>query len=205
MELSEDNIIGFWQWFVKNESKIKDCIENENSTHKEYVVEQLNEQILSLGIFTWDVGLNDDQKWFLTISPNGNQEMYNISHEIMAVAPNHMDWLFYAGKPAKKWNRQFAVYDDEMEEQFIDASQWHYLVFVEEDGKLELVIEANNINHLDTDTADLAAEYFVTHELSERIRIQNISSIIVVPELDIEDQLSKISVLELKENLADYF
>jgi hypothetical protein len=199
MEIEDDNIHKFWQWFVKNESIIKECIENEDSRQRETVVDHLNELILSIGVFTWDVGLNDDENWFLMISPNGNEEMMNIAHEIMEEAPKHMDWHFYAGKPAKKhWNRQFTIYDAEMDAQFIDATRWHFLVFVDEDGSLELVIEAKNSSHLDEETAESAAEYFVTHEVGESMRIRTVSSLVIVSELDKEDEDSKISVNDLK-------
>ena len=94
MELNDDTILGFWQWFVKNERTIKECIENDNSVHREFVVEQLNERILSFGMLTWDIGLNEDDNWFLTLSPNGNKDILKISQSIMAEAPDHMDWIF---------------------------------------------------------------------------------------------------------------
>jgi len=202
MELDDGNIQRFWQWFVKNEKVIKECIENQDVKQREFVVEQMNEQILGLGIFMWDVGLNEEECWFLTLSPNGNPDMLKLSQEIMAVAPEYMDWLFYAGKPAKKWNRQFTIYDDYMDEQFIDASQWHFLVFEDEDGKVELVLEAKNISHLDFETAETAAEHFVVHEIGERIRILHISSIVIVPELESEDQSLKIPITELMTHVA---
>jgi len=202
MELEDGNIHKFWQWFVKSEKVIKECIENENARQREFVVDQMNEQILGLGVFTWDIGLNEDERWFLTLSSNGNPDMLELSQEIMAVAPKHMDWLFYAGKPARKWNRQFTIYDDYMDEQFIDASQWHFLIFEDEDGMIELVIEAKNLPHLDPETAESAAEQFVVHEIGERTRILYISSIVIVPGLESEDESSKIPVAELKEHLG---
>jgi hypothetical protein len=203
MELKDDNTLRFWQWFVKNENTIKECIENEHSSHREYVVEQMNEQILSLGLLTWDIGLNDDEHWFLMISPNGNQDMLKVSQKIMAAAPEHMDWLFYDSKPAKKWNRQFTIYDNYMDEQFIDASQWHYIVFEGNDGKLELIIEAKNISHLDPEVAKTAAEQFLIYEIGEITRIQHISNIAIVHTIEDEYQPSKTLVTELKEHLAE--
>ncbi|MCJ8288847.1 MAG: hypothetical protein HRT58_05485 [Crocinitomicaceae bacterium] len=203
MELNDDNILRFWQWFVKNENTIKECIENEDSGQKEYVVEQMNEQILSLGVLTWDVGLNDDEKWFLMLSPNGNREMFEVSQKIMDAAPEHMAWLFYSSKPAKEWNRQFTIYDDYMDEQFIDATPWNYIVFEEDDGKLELIIEAKNILQLDSDSANAAAEQFVIQEIGEATRILLISSVVIMHTLESEYESSKAPVLELKEHLEE--
>ena len=203
MEVEDNTIQKFWQWFVKNEFAIKECIENEDSRQREQIVDQLNEWILGLGYFTWDIGLNDENKWFLMISPNGNEDLLSVSQKIMAEAPEHMNWLFHAGKPAQNWNRQFNLYDEYMDVQFIDASSWHYLVFEDDEGMLELVIEAKNISHLDEDTADTAAEQFVVQELGERVRIVKISSIDVVFEFESEDEDSKISVLELRNHIGE--
>ena len=203
MEMNDDNIIRFWQWFVKNESTIKECIENDRSEHRQYVVDQMNEHILNLGVLTWDIGLNDDENWFLTLSPNGNQDMLKVSQRIIADAPEHMDWLFYASKPAKNWNRKFTIYDNALDEAFIDASQWHYVVFEEEDGTLELVLEGQNITHLDPEVAETAAEQFVIQELGEVTWILRISSIVIVPVLESEYEATKTPVSELKEHLSE--
>lgn len=201
MDVTDDNIVSFWQWFVKNENNIKECIENENSVQTEYVVEQMNEQILSFGVLTWDVGLNDDDNWFLMLSPNGNFEMLKVSEKIMNHAPEHMNWLFYGSRPAKKWDRKFTVYDSYMDEQFIDASQWNYIVF-EEDGKLELIIEANNIPRLDPEVLETAGEKFVIQEIGEAKWMMLISSIDIVEMLESEDEPYKKSVANLKEHLG---
>ncbi|MEJ6583441.1 MAG: hypothetical protein QNL61_06180 [Crocinitomicaceae bacterium] len=203
MELNDDTILGFWQWFVKNERTIKECIENDNSVHREFVVEQLNERILSFGMLTWDIGLNEDDNWFLTLSPNGNKDILKISQSIMAEAPDHMDWIFHASKPAKNWNRQFSVYDDYLDEQLVDASNWHYLIFEDGDGKLALVLEAGNVMHLDQELAETAAEKFVIHEIGELHRIQFIGSVEIVAELESEHAAEKTPVTDLKEHLLE--
>jgi hypothetical protein len=203
MELNDDTILGFWQWFVKNERTIKECIENDNSVHREFVVEQLNERILSFGMLTWDIGLNEDENWFLALSPNGNKDILKISQSIMAEAPEHMDWLFYSSKPAKNWNRQFSVYDDYLDEQLVDASNWHYLIFEDGDGKLALVLEAGNVMHLDQELAETAAEKFVIHEIGELHRIQFIGSVEIVAELESEHAAEKTPVADLKEHLLE--
>lgn len=203
--MEEDKIIGFWQWFVKNVSVIQSCIVNEDSRQREKVVEQLNDQILCLGVFSWDLGLDEEDNWFLLISPNGNSEMHALSRAIMEQAPEHLDWLFYAGKPAKDWNRQFTVYDDFMEEQLIDASAWCCLVYLEDDGSVEFVIEARNMAHLDAETLETAAEQFVVRELGEELRIVLVSSIVVVEKIDGEDEIDKIFVGDLRGYLDAIF
>jgi hypothetical protein len=200
---NEDKIMDFWRWFVKNEGTIQRCIENESQADRDYVVEQMNSLVLNIGTFTWDVGLNDSNNWFLTISPNGDKDLLKLSTEIMAFAPDHMNWEFHASKPAKNWDRKFSVYNDNFDLQDIDAASWHYAVFQEEDGTLELILEAKNIGHLDKETAETAAHQFLTHELGEQLKIERISSVSILHEIELEYQTSKSPISEIKEHLQE--
>ena len=116
MKEEYDKIEAFWRWFVQNNSFIQNSIQNESAKDRATVVEQMNNYILDLGLFTWDLGLNDENTWFLTISPNGDSELLEISQRIMEDAPTHLDWEFHAIKPAKNWNRIFFVYNEHMDE-----------------------------------------------------------------------------------------
>jgi hypothetical protein len=201
--LNDDNIERFWQWFVKNERMIKDCIENEHSAHRELVIDQMNEHILGLGMLTWDMGLNVDDHWFLMLSPNGNPDMLKISQKTMAEAPQHMDWLFYSSRPAKNWNRQFTVYDELHDEQNIDASNWHYLVFDGEEDKLALILEASNVSHLNEELTETAAEQFIIHELGELTWMLHVGSVEIIPMVEPDHEELKNHVSDLKEHLVE--
>jgi hypothetical protein len=205
MEENEDQILAFWQWFVKNEVLIKDSLENSNSIHREGIVEQFNEYILGLGVLTWDVGVNENDKWFLMLSPNGNKEMLLISEKIMEASPGHMNWLFYSSRPAKDWNREFVIYDNDMDEQKIDASQWHYIVLEDDEGELELLIEAKNLSHLELDVSETAVEQFLIGEVGEATLMRRVSSIELVHTFEEEYEASKSQVSELKEHLNEDF
>jgi len=203
MESNEDKIMKFWRWFVKSEKLIKDCIENESSTDREYVVDQLNEHILNIGTFAWDIGLNEDNFWFLTISPNGDRDLFEISQEIMGLAPTHLDWSFYSSKPAKNWDRKFSVYNDYLDVVEVDASPWNYICFEEDDGRIELIIEAKNIQNLDSETALSAANQFVTNEIGEELKIQRIASVEIVQLFESEYQDTKYPISELKDHMEE--
>ena len=203
MSDSEDKIMEFWRWFVKSENLIKNCIENESSTDREYIVDQLNELILNIGTFTWDIGLNDTNEWFLTISPNGDRDLYKVTREVMGLAPEHMNWTFYSSKPAKKWNRKFSIHNYDYDVVDIDASTWEYVAFEEDDGRLELILEANNIQHLDSETAKDAANEFVLRELGEALKMSRIASVEIVQQLESEFDDTKDSILELKAHMEE--
>ena len=203
MSQNEDKIMAFWQWFVKSESIIKDCIENETEKNRDHVVEQLNNLILNIGAFSWDIGLDDSNSWFLTISPNSDRDQFKVSKEIMEYAPDHMNWTFHSSKPAKDWDRTFKIHNYNLDIVDIDANSWNYIVFEEDDGRLELIFEANNMTHIDEETALSAAHQFVTHELGEALKIERIASVEIVPLLESEYDDSKEPITEIKEHLAE--
>ena len=184
MKLHEKQILKFWDWFAENEPLIKDCIENDIGTDKEFVNDQLNEFILNIGVFTWEIGMNDEGSWFLTISPNGNKNLLKLSRKIMREAPKETEWIFHAGKPAKSWDRIIRINDNNLDQTHIDASGWFFFASTTPAGLIALIIEAGNIQYLDDETAISAADYFVTNELSEEKRIELFAPVKIVSELE---------------------
>lgn len=198
MKIQEEKIQAFWKWFIKNESLIKSCIENESSTEQAHIVEQMNNFILDIGMLTWDLGLDDSNAWFMTLSPNGDKELLEISQRIIENAPTQLEWAFNSSKPAKVWERTFTVYNNNMDEVHIDASSWHYVAQEETDQKIKLIFEAKNIQHLDEETAETAANLFLVQEIGEKTKIVRVSSITIVHELESGYQELKSSINELK-------
>jgi hypothetical protein len=65
-----------------------------------------------------------------------------------------------------------------------------------------LVFEAQNIAHLDEETAEFAVNQFLVNELGEKERILKISSVTVVPIIDEEDQEDKYPIHVLRSHLG---
>ena len=154
-------------------------------------------------MLTWDMGLDNDDNWFLLLSPNGDEELLKITQQVMTNAPEHMDWLFYSSRPAKTWNRQILIYDELHDELIIDASNWHYLVFDDEDEKLAIVLEATNLTSIDSNLTETAAAEFLIKELGELNWILQIGSVEVVSSVENEHEEIKNHISELKEHLAE--
>ena len=68
---------------------------------------------------------------------------------------------------------------------------------------MELIFEANNITHIDEETALSAAHEFVTHELGEALKIKRIASVKIVVLLESEYDDSKEPISELKDHLTE--
>lgn len=201
MNLLEDKIESFWQWFVQNNTLIKNCIEQDDAPNKELIIEQLNNHILNMATLTWDVGLDDDNEWFFMLSPNGVEELLPISEKIIQEAPHFLGWKFYATRPAKDWDRMVRLYDQEMDVVTLDASDWHYAMYTAEKDKIELVLEAPNTQHLDEDIAYLAATIFLNNEIGEKLAMQHIESYSIVTAFTQEEAEEKYSITALKEDL----
>lgn len=190
----------FWQWFVKNESIIKQCITDPDNTSREFVIENLNNHILSFGPLKWDLGLNDSNNWFFVISPNCDEQLLSVTSQVIELAPTFLNWEFHDSVPAKDWNRQFSVYDHEMEILHVDASNWHYVAFTAGD-KVEISIEAPNINYSNEETIAIISNLFLLNEIGERLLIERIAKYSLVAELDEEDQEYKYPIGDLREHM----
>lgn len=201
MNLAEDKIEAFWQWFVQNHERIKNCIEDAAAPDREYIIENLNNHILNLGTLTWDVGLDGNDEWFFMLSPNGVEELLPISEQIINEAPLFLDWKYYASKPALDWDRNFSLYDQEMEVVEIDASNWRYVAFDSDNDKIEIVLEVPVVQHLSEETAFTAATIFLNNEVGEKALIEFVDSYSIVSVLELEDDEESNSISELKEHV----
>jgi hypothetical protein len=200
-KLNDTKIENLWRWFVANENQIIDSFQNESLAN--YIVENLDNLILDFGMFTWEIGSGKVKPWFLTISPNGDRDLIRVSQKIIEHAPNLDDWEFNYCKPAKDWDRKFIIYDSNMNEQNIDASNWKYVMLRNEDGMIDLILEAMNITHWDHDTARTAADIIVTSEIGEETKIQKILSVDIVDKLERQYNSRKTEIQYLKKHLNE--
>lgn len=199
MKLTENKIKKLWKWFKNHEKQIRECMEKESGSDRDFIVEQLDNLILDMGIFSWEIRPGVSKNWSLIISPNGDKELLRKSKKIMHKAPIHEEWEFHYCRPALNWDRQLLIYDSFMDEQQINASNWKYVVVPLKEEKFKLILEANNINHLDRETALKAAHMTVVNEIGEETKIHSVSSIDIVDQLKQEHKSSKSDILKLKD------
>ena len=192
----EQKIQAFWDWFIVNEADLIAAIDSESAT--DHFVDSLDNFILDLGKFSWEIAPITSGKWRLTISPNNEIELLKISRKLVAMAPFMSNWEFHHSKPAKNWDKQFNVYDDFMYEKEVDARNWHFVANKDQNQSVALILEADNIDYLDAETAQTAAHLLVEGELGEETKISKIASIVIVPKLDLEYESERIHIDHLK-------
>lgn len=200
MALNDDKLENFWKWFTESEHLIQGAIQEESVDRQVQIKEQLDNLVLDFGMLTWDLGLDDNSNWFFTLSPNGDSDLLQITEQIIAEAPTHLNWTFHASRPAKDWDRTFRIYDHEMEIQEVDASTWHYVAFLDSNNKIELVIEVGDLQ-LEEEILENAVNLFLTNEIGERLLITDISGIQIVNEMEPEDAAVKYPIADLKSHL----
>ena len=74
----ENKIDRFWKWFAQNEGDVVRAVDDEILA--ESIVEQLDNFILDMGAFSWEIGAGIEKNWFLTISPNENEKQKRVDN-----------------------------------------------------------------------------------------------------------------------------
>jgi hypothetical protein len=194
---SSAKIKSFWKWFAENETRIRGVLDTNFPSEKDALINDLDNQILEFGMFTWEIGYEPDHSFFLIISPNGNWERLGLSRSIMKLAPNLDDWHFYYAKPAKEWNLQFSLFDNNVIEHQVNASNWTYIL-IKQGDKFKIIIAAGNIAHLDYDTRNAAGDLVVTNLLGEELKIIKIAEIEMVNAFEKTLKAPSFPILSLK-------
>lgn len=191
----------FWEWFANNEKLIAEILDDDFHEGRKSLARNMDNFILQFGMFTWEMGPAEGN-YYLTISPNGNEELLEVSKELVSYAPVLSRWKFYASKPKKEWDLKFKVFDDWMTGHEVDASDWEYIIEQNRAAsKIEIVIAAKSIAHLDKDTKLSAADVVVTSLVGEEYKILNVGSIKVVDTFETNDAENSKSIFELSRNV----
>lgn len=196
-----EQIESFWEWFVEYEDTIKEFFDEESLVDKNALIEEINNQVLDFGMFSWEIGPGSSRNYYLTISPNGKSDQLELSRRIMAAAPDLPDWEFHHAKPAKDWNLQFTIYDDFMREQLIDASEWQFALVPKPSRQVDIFLQADNIDFLDAETRATAGDLVVTNLLGEERKINYVRRIEILSAHEEPQQAADQPIGRLKEQL----
>ena len=85
-----------------------------------------------------------------------------------------------------------------MDEQLVDAANWIYATSPAGNGKLNLIWEANNVAHVDSDTLEKVADIVTINEIGEENRIHKIGTTAIVKRLDAEAKPNSKPIDSLK-------
>lgn len=184
-------IESFWEWFVGMEPQYRAFFTEEIAVNHKFLKDSMDNRVLDFGRFKWEMGEGKEVKYFLTISPNGSPELFDISRQIVSLSPSLFDWEFFSAKPPKIWDYTFDIYDDFMRLTPVDATVWKFSMVKNRQGFLDLIVAAPNIQNLDPDTIKAAGETVIINILGEADFIKRIGSVEIVPAFE-EEKLEGI-------------
>ncbi len=183
-------IEAFWQWFEHHEPLFS-AVED-----PEKVVELLNDQVLSFGLFAWELSQGIDAPHAFTISPNGDRERLALSTAIVAAAPTLPGWEFYAAKPAVTDPYQWEVYNSFMQLQTIDASDWIYVAMKGLEG-FRLIICTGMLHGFEVEDLAAIGTQLINRILGEATCIMHFSAIEVVMSFEMEHESISSPITDL--------
>jgi len=186
-------IKNFWEWFLAHCNDFGEKFENEK------LINELDERILNLGDFVWEIGPGVEHSHMLVISPGGDPELLKKTKEIISYSISCEGWEFYYSKPPKEWNLLFIFQKDNGEEIEIDGGHWKYTLLKFDDGMFKVIFKASGLSTLSTDERLTAAEIILDGILGEEFRILRIGEIGVVDEF--EDQCNSNDISSLEKDL----
>lgn len=146
------------------------------------LIDELDQRILGLGDFSWEVGpgIDHDDNFALVISPSGCQEMLLETRAIISTAPACHGWEFYPARPRKKWKQSFVVSDDCGHEYSVDASLARYVLRPAHEGRFRIVLSDDSVCELPPELQDIAADILIEGELGEELRMMAIDLVCIV-------------------------
>ncbi len=91
----------FWNWFVANEKKIYAALKKGQDTVEEKALNPISEQLHAVNkYFYCQVGINNDNKGHLVVTPEDDIKAFVFVDELLDVAPKLDNWVFTNLKPA---------------------------------------------------------------------------------------------------------
>jgi hypothetical protein len=175
--LGNSKIEKFWRWFIKNDELIRKTLTNGSQNNKDTLSKFLDDKVLEIGTFTWEITHGKSKAFSFTFSPNRSKELLQKTKEYISIAPELKHWEFKFAKPASLWDLNFELYDENVNLCKIDGSKWEFTVLNKNENTYEIEIFAVSIQSLDIDTQDVALDLVVTSLIGEQEKIEIIEKI----------------------------
>jgi hypothetical protein len=183
--MQDKDILIFWKWFIDNKGKL------ESDSYDPTILEQLDKTISDWDL-NWEIGPGQSKENSLTISPKGDSALLTLSEQIVSKAPTLDEWQFYSTKQPKENWYLLELNQDNIS---VNASEWEYVLLKYKDGKIEVLVKADNLIEYDKDTRELIVEIVLINLLGEQMFMQKVYYFDVVDEFDSDDGISEIKYL----------
>lgn len=188
-------IIQFWDWIRININFL------EPSKITEKFINLLDDEIQKLGNFAWEIGFDDKvNKNFLTISAEGDSELFKESKAILDQAPKIDDWIFYSCKPPKQWKFILVLSINGEKVQF-NANEWQYVLYKYPDNVYDIIIKVPFSYHIYKEHFYQIGQIAVSAELGEAFVNEYINDIDLVFEFNEKEKDKETNFKHLKSHI----
>jgi hypothetical protein len=191
--INQDDVLIFWDWFYKNINSLENGDKD--------VINQLDQKIVSLGDFAWEIGPGKVERNSFVISPNGRKDLLTLTKQIIKVAPNCEGWEFRYAKPPKDWDLIFNIQNSHGRPIEINAKNWEYVLFEFPDRTFDIVIKAPSLIDLEDNEKTYCAEIVLDGILGEEKHIELIENIEIVNEFDEDLNGRKSSIKSINSHI----
>jgi hypothetical protein len=193
--MQDKDILNFWKWFVDNKDKL------ESDSYDPTILQRLDKTISSWDL-NWEIGPGQSKENSLTISPKGDTMLLPLTEQIVKKAPTLDKWQFYSTKQPKGNWHLLELNQDNIS---INASEWKYTLLKYNDGKIEVLVKADNLQSFEKGTKELIVEIVLTNLLGEEIFMKKVDYFDVVDDFDSDKGITEIKYLPEHLNDKSYF
>jgi hypothetical protein len=193
--MQDKDILHFWRWFVDNKDKL------ESDSYDSAILQQLDKTISNWDL-NWEIGPGQSKENSLTISPKSDPALLLLTEQIISKAPTLDKWQFYSTKqPKENWH----LLELNQQNISVNASEWEYVLLKYKDGKIEVLIKANNLLQYDKDTKELIVELILINLLGEKMFMERVDYFDIVDEFDSDSGITEIKYLPKHLNDKSFF
>lgn len=197
MENNEKRINEFWTWFIK----YKTYLAPENISDN--LISKLDDKILSLGDFNWEIHKGDTEENMLIISPGGDVDLIPETNKVIRLAPKIENWEFRYYKPSKNWDFQLTLYEEDNVKKILDVKDWEYVLYKFRDGTFDIIFKTRNLNSVTKDEQLLIADIVLESIIGEENSLRLIKKIEFVDEFKDVDKQKSNSIKVLKQHFDE--
>lgn len=197
MENNEKRINEFWTWFIKH----KTYLTPENISDN--LISKLDDKILSLGDFSWEIHKGDTEENMLIISPGGDVDLIPETNKVIRLAPKIENWEFRYYKPSKNWDFQLTLYEEDNVKKILDVKDWEYVLYKFRDGTFDIIFKTRNLNSVTKDEQLLIADIVLESIIGEENSLRLIKKIEFVDEFNDVDKQKSNSIKVLKQHFDE--
>lgn len=129
-----DVINSFWDRII---SILRSIDHTEPNIRK---IREIDDEVSRLDDISWEYGPYDDNIFYFALSPDFDENKIDRVRTIINLAPKVPNWIFMAGKPAKKNCSSKVSIVSNTYEQIFDTSEWRCILYKFQDKTFEMDI-----------------------------------------------------------------